>query len=46
MSKIELYNGDCLEIMKDIKANSIDVIIADPPYWANFKGLKINIRIA
>lgn len=37
MSKIELYNGDCLEIMKDIKANSIDVIIADPPYGVSYQ---------
>ena len=29
---LRLYNGDCLEIMKDISANSIDLIICDLPY--------------
>ena len=28
----KLYNGDCLEIMKDIKDKSIDSIICDLPY--------------
>ena len=30
--ELTLYNGDCLEIMKDISANSIDLIICDLPY--------------
>ena len=29
---IELYKGDCLEVMKTIEDNSIDAIITDPPY--------------
>lgn len=29
---INLYKGDCLEVMKDIEDNSIDAIITDPPY--------------
>ena len=29
---IDLYYGDCLEVMKSIKDNSIDSIITDPPY--------------
>jgi len=29
---IDLYNGDCLELMKSIEDNSIDAIITDPPY--------------
>ena len=32
MDKCQLYNGDCLEIMKDIADNSIDCIICDLPY--------------
>jgi len=28
----KLYQDDCLEIMNDIKDNSIDMILADPPY--------------
>jgi site-specific DNA-methyltransferase (adenine-specific) len=29
---MELYKGDCLEVMKDISTGSIDAIITDPPY--------------
>lgn len=29
---IELYNGDCLEVMKDIKDKSIDMILCDLPF--------------
>lgn len=29
---IDLKCGDCLEIMKDIPDNSIDLIVTDPPY--------------
>ena len=32
MSKIELYNGDCLEIMKNISDKSVDMILCDLPY--------------
>tara|TARA_R100000900_G_scaffold146198_1_gene134822 strand:- start:1506 stop:2261 length:756 start_codon:yes stop_codon:yes gene_type:complete len=29
---MELYNGDCLEVMKDIKDGSIDLLFCDLPY--------------
>ena len=29
---IELKNGDCLEKMKEIPANSVDLVLTDPPY--------------
>ena len=29
---IQLYKGDCLEVMKKIKTSSVDAIICDPPY--------------
>ena len=29
---VQLYKGDCLELMKTIPSGSVDVIIADPPY--------------
>ena len=32
MKDIELWHGDCLELMQDIEAGSIDAIICDPPY--------------
>ena len=32
MSEIELYNGDCLELMKNIPDKSVDMILCDLPY--------------
>ena len=29
----KIYNEDCLEGMKAIQDNSIDLAVADPPYW-------------
>lgn len=34
---MKLYNGDCLNIISEIKAESIDLIIIDPPYNINYK---------
>ena len=31
MPKIELIQGDCLELMKDIPDGSVDLIITSPP---------------
>jgi len=41
---MELYNGDCLEIMKDLSDNSVDIIIADLPY-GRFKHLEWDNKI-
>lgn len=30
--KYTLYNGDCLEEMKNIKSGTVDLILTDPPY--------------
>lgn len=32
MSKIDLRQGDCLELMKEIPNGSVDMILTDPPY--------------
>lgn len=32
MKDIQLFQGDCLELMKNIPDKSIDLIITDPPY--------------
>lgn len=40
MPIFELHNGDCLEVMKDISSNSIDLIICDLPYGCLAKGAK------
>jgi DNA modification methylase len=31
-SKIELFHGDCLEVMRDIPDGSIDLTVTSPPY--------------
>ena len=35
MSRI--FNDDCLNVMKRIKSQSIDLIVTDPPYLINYK---------
>ena len=34
---INLRQGDCLEIMKDIPDGSVDLVITDPPYGIDFQ---------
>ena len=36
MAKIELWQGDCLELMKNIPDKSIDLVLTDPPYLREF----------
>lgn len=36
----KIYNGDCLEVLKEFPDNSIDAIITDPPYGISFMGKK------
>ena len=38
MQDIQLYNDDCLKIMKTLENNSIDLIVTDPPYKVSSKG--------
>lgn len=33
----QIINGDCLEVMKTLEENSIDLILTDVPYGVNFK---------
>ena len=28
----KIYQGDCLEVMKEMAENSVDLILTDPPY--------------
>lgn len=34
---IQLYKGDCLEVMKQIPDKSVDCIMTSPPYWKGFE---------
>ena len=40
MNKIDLLQGDCLELLKDIPDESIDAVITDPPYEHVTGGMK------
>ncbi len=43
----KIYNQDCIDGMKDIPDNKIDLVITDPPFAINFKPKKANYnRIA
>ena len=38
MSTYKIINGNCIEELKKIEANSINLIFADPPYWMRVSG--------
>ena len=38
MKNIQIFCGDCLEIMKDIPDGSINLIVTDPPYPVTSRG--------
>ena len=40
MYRNKVYEGDCLEIMKQLPDNSITAIVTDPPYELGFMGKK------
>jgi len=47
LSLNKIYNQDCIDGMKDIPDNKIDLVITDPPFAINFKSKKANYnRIA
>lgn len=29
---MQLYNGDCIEVMKTLPEKSVDLILTDPPF--------------
>jgi DNA modification methylase len=37
MSDVQLYCGDCLEILPTLEAGSVDAVVTDPPYNIGFK---------
>ena len=36
----KVYQGDCLEVMKELPDNSVDSVVTDPPYELGFMGKK------
>ena len=41
MKTIDLQHGDCIELLKGISSNSIDLVITDPPYKIETQGAGI-----
>jgi len=41
----KIYNEDCLETMKRIPNNSIDLVIADPPYLQDSHGGGVELLV-
>ena len=37
MSSIQLFHGDCLEVMRSMPDNSVDLVITSPPYNMNLR---------
>jgi len=40
METHSIFQGDCLELMQEIPADSVDAIVTDPPYGISFMGKK------
>ena len=36
--RMNLYHGDCLEVLRTMPDNSVDSIVTDPPYGLSFMG--------
>jgi DNA modification methylase len=35
---MKLYNADCLDVLKEMPDNSVDLVVTDPPYEVEIKG--------
>jgi DNA modification methylase len=38
--KVQLHNGECIEVMRSMPDNSVDAVVTDPPYGLSFMGKK------
>lgn len=45
MSTIELIHGDCLEVMRDMEDNSVDLLITSPPYGKKRRYQELNFSL-
>ena len=41
MKPIELWHGDCLELMKNIPDGSVDLVLTAPPYGTTASGIAL-----
>jgi site-specific DNA-methyltransferase (adenine-specific) len=40
MEGINLFQGDCLELLKNVPAHSVDTVLTDPPYGIDFQSMR------
>ena len=40
----ELFNGDCLEVVRDLKDESVDMVLTDPPYGIDFQSGRRKVK--
>jgi site-specific DNA-methyltransferase (adenine-specific) len=33
----QILHGDCIEVLQQIQANSVDFVLTDPPYLVNYR---------
>ena len=45
LPKSTIYNGDCLEVLKEIKDETYTGIVSDPPYGLSFMGKKWDYNV-
>lgn len=41
----QIYNIDCIEFMKNLPSNFIDLTVTDPPYLINYSSFRTNSKI-
>lgn len=37
---VNLYQGDCLEVLKTLPDNSVDLLVTDPPYGIDYQSMR------
>lgn len=45
MSKVQLYNDDCLSIIDILNDNSIDLLLTDPPYGIDYQSCRCSKEV-
>ena len=35
-----LYEGDCLDVMRQVPDNSVDAVVTDPPYGISYQSAR------
>lgn len=41
----QIFNRDCIEVMKDMPSEFIDLVVTDPPYLINYSSFRTNSKV-